>query len=258
MYNERATVISNQVVMPNAHLIWLEAPPLSAKASPGQFVMVDCGEESFLRRPLSIHRTEGGKIALLFNIVGQGTEHLARLKEGDAVGIIGPLGNGFALDKKAKNILLVAGGMGIAPLTFLADEVAKQGKDVKLLIGARNSAYLLPDRFLPSGIEIIHTTEDGSAGFQGLVTTSWANMHLQYEGFDEIRDIYACGPMPMYESISKLSSIQDKPIQISLEVRMGCGVGICYGCTIKTRQGLRKVCKDGPVFNLGDIIWQES
>ncbi|MBU2608256.1 MAG: dihydroorotate dehydrogenase electron transfer subunit, partial [Chloroflexi bacterium] len=164
---------------------------------------------------------------------------------------------GFTLPDKAQHILLVAGGIGIAPLRFLADEAIKEDREVTLFLGAMDANCLFPDENLPSGIEVIHTTEDGSAGFQGIVTAAWASMHLQYRRYQNIQDIFACGPLPMYQSIRELPYFNDKSVQVSLEVVMGCGVGVCYGCTVKTRQGLKQVCRDGPVFNLNDILWDE-
>ena len=250
-----APIISSNEVMPGTSLIWLKSPEIAATARPGQFVMVGCGEDTLLRRPLSVHQVDGEKLALLFAGVGKGTNWLACRKTGDKIDLFGPLGNGFTIHPEAKNLLLVAGGMGIAPLCFLANEAVKQGGNIKLVIGARNSACLFPDRLLPPGIDIIHTTEDGSARFQGTITAAWADMHLQYPEFQDIQDVFACGPLQMYQSIRELPNFNDKHVQVSLEIVMACGVGACYGCTIKTRSGLKQACKDGPVFNLDDIFW---
>ncbi|MFC1901794.1 dihydroorotate dehydrogenase electron transfer subunit [Chloroflexota bacterium] len=254
----KARIISNSEVMPDTRLIWLECPPIAGTARPGQFVMVRCGEDTLLRRPLSVHQIDESKtrLSLLFAVVGLGTAWLAERRAGDTADIFGPLGNGFTIAPTAKKLLLVAGGIGIAPLAFLADEAKKQGGEVFLFIGARNSAYLLPDELLPTGINTIHSTEDGSAGFQGIVTAAWANMHLQYQQYQDIQDVFSCGPLPMYKAMAEMPELKGKNVQVSLEIMMGCGAGICYGCTIKTKQGLRQVCKDGPVFELKDIIWE--
>ena len=245
-----APVISNSGVMPDTHLIWLESPQIAATAQPGQFVMVHCGGESILPRPLSIHQRDGSKIALLFAVVGKGTRWLSQSKVGDSLDIFGPLGNGFVIGPAAKNLLLVAGGMGIAPLFFLAEEASKEGYSITVLIGIRTAMDYLKR---PSSIKgkFIITTEDGSMGEKGLVIDGLSELLSQTD------QIFACGPVGMYQAMAKMPELRNKPVQISLEVRMGCGRGVCYGCTVKTKEGLKQVCTDGPVFDLEDILWDE-
>jgi dihydroorotate dehydrogenase electron transfer subunit len=254
--------ISNNEVMPRTHLIWLESPQVAANARPGQFVMVRCGEDTLLRRPLSVHQLDGDKLALLFTIVGRGTLWLSQRKTGDTVDIFGPLGNGYTIYPDSKNLLLAAGGIGIAPLRFLADVAARQDKKVTLIMGARSAAHLLPislpaelfnEGVMPFNINVVNATDDGSEGFKGLATDL---IPAYLAGVDEI---FACGPADMYRTMASLSLQfpKLKSAQLSLEIMMGCGVGVCYGCTIKTKSGLKQVCKDGPVFALGDIIWEE-
>ncbi len=124
----KAPIISSVEAMPETRLVWLEAPEVAAAARPGQFVMVRCGQGTILPRPFSVHRVDGGQMALLFSVVGRGTRWLAQKAKGDALDLFGPLGNGFNIDPAAKNLLLVAGGIGIAPLVFLADVAARAGK----------------------------------------------------------------------------------------------------------------------------------
>ena len=215
--------------------------------------MVRCGEdfEYPLRRPLSIHQQEGDKIALLINMVGRGTQWLSQCQTGDELDLLGPLGNGFTIQPTAKKLLLVAGGIGIAPLVFLADEAQKKGHQVTLLLGALTASQLYPERLLPSEVNLITATEDGTEGTKGMITDLLPDFA---GGADQI---FACGPMPMCRTMAKMSELSNKPVQVSLEVRMGCGLGICYGCTIKTGKGLRQVCQHGPIFELEDIIWEE-
>jgi dihydroorotate dehydrogenase electron transfer subunit len=246
-----ARVISSSEVMPGTHLLWLESPLIAATAGPGQFVMVRGGSDTLLRRPLSVHQVAGERLALLFATVGKGTNWLSQRKEGDSIDLFGPLGNGFSINHSTKNLLLVAGGIGIAPLRFLADEAAKQEKDITLLLGAPTSGHLYPESLLPPGIRLARTTEDGRAGEKGMIT----NLIPKY--IDWADQIFACGPLAMYKTMSRMPELKNKPVQVSLEVRMGCGLGICYACTIKTGQGLRQVCKDGPVFELNDVYWDE-
>ena len=254
----KAPVFSNIEVLPDIYLMWLEAPAIAGGARPGQFVMVGCGGDTYLPRPLSVHRVDGGQLALLFSVVGNGTKRLAQVKKGDTVSLFGPLGNSFSVDKGAKNLLLVAGGMGIAPLYYLAETAAGQGKKVTVIIGARSRDALLPvslpqkyyEKGLPpAGVNVVAATDDGSEGFKGLATQLIPHY---LTGTDQV---FACGPAAMYKSMVKMPELEGKDVQLSLEIMMGCGVGVCYGCTIKTKSGLKQVCKDGPVFGMGEIIF---
>jgi len=251
-----APIVSNSEVMPGTYLIWLESPQIASQAKPGQFVMVRCGEETLLRRPLSIHQLDGKtklKLALLFTVVGKGTHWLSQCKAGNNIDLLGPLGNGFSIHPASHNLLLVAGGIGIAPLHFLAQEALSQGYSVTLLAGAPTATQLYPRHLLPPEAKVITATEDGSAGNKGMITdilpdfTGWADQ------------LFACGPVSMYRTMAAQNKqlFHTKPVQISLEMRMGCGRGICYGCTLKTKSGLKQVCEDGPVFELKDVLWDE-
>jgi len=248
-----ASIISKGEVMPGVYLMWLESPHLASTAQPGQFVMVRCGKDSVLRRPLSIHQRDGSKVALLFAIAGKGTAWLSQRKAGDDLDVFGPLGNGFSIHPSSQNLLLVAGGIGIAPLLLLTQEALHRGCSVTLLTGASTSAQLYPRHLLPPEAELVITTEDGTAGKKGMITD------LLPKYIDWADQIFACGPMPMYRDMAAQNQqfLKGKPVQISLEVRMGCGLGVCYGCTVKTKTGLKQVCKDGPVFNLESILWDE-
>ena len=242
-----APVVSNQEVMPGVHLLWLYAAAIASEAKPGQFVMVACGGETTLPRPLSIHQTDVGKIALLIRAIGKGTDWLSKREAGDKLNIFGPLGNGFSITKGTKNLLLVAGGIGIAPLYFLAEQASKKGLWVTVLYGTADKNRLT----IPSEIKQIAATDDGSVGHKGMLT----DLLPDFAGRAD--QIFACGPLPMYRAMARMPSLKNKSVQVSLEVVMGCGRGVCYGCTIKTKSGLKKVCEDGPVFNIDDILWDE-
>jgi len=247
-----APVVSRTELMPGAHLFWLWAPQIAKVAQPGQFVMVRCGEghQPLLRRPLSIHRiADGEQVALLFSVVGQGTSLLSRYREGDKLDLLGPLGNGFSLYPGSSKLLLVAGGVGIAPLVFLADKALDQRRAVVLLAGSATASLLYPRSLLPSSVDLVIATEDGSDGQRGAITdllgdfVNWADQ------------VFACGPLSMYQSMSACGFGGPKSVQVCLETAMACGLGACYGCTVKTKRGLRQVCQDGPVFELDDILW---
>jgi dihydroorotate dehydrogenase electron transfer subunit len=252
----KAAITSIVEVMPDTHLVWLEAPLIVKTARPGQFVMLRCGADTLLPRPFSIHRVEGGQMALLFSIVGRGTRWLSQREKGETLDIFGPLGNGFSVKPHSKNLLLIAGGLGIAPLRFLADAALKEGKKVTLIAGARSADCLLPvvpphqlyrEGMLPSSFNIVNATEDGSEGFKGLATDL---IPAYLDGTDQL---FACGPVEMYLTMARMPELKRKSVQVSLEIMMGCGMGVCYGCTIKTKSGLKQVCKDGPVFEMGEL-----
>ena len=238
--------------MVGVNLLWLEAPQIAEAARPGQFAMLKCEGGAFLRRPLSIHRINEDKtqVAFLFAVIGKGTDWLSRAKPGDVIDVLGPLGNGFNLLPSSYEILLVAGGLGLAPLVFLAEQAVEKGMRVNLAYGtATDQRY--SKELLPEGIRLMEFTDDGSCGRRGLVTECLPDF------LDTVDQIFVCGPLPMYRILSKQQNLRDKNVQVSLETRMACGLGVCYSCTIKTSSGLRQVCHDGPVFRLDDVVWEE-
>jgi dihydroorotate dehydrogenase electron transfer subunit len=235
----------------------LKCPEVAAKTKAGQFVMVNCGEEYILPRPLSIHQVNNTDIALFFAVSehGKGTNWLSRRKVGDNIDLLGPLGNGYSIRPSSQKLLLLAGGVGIAPLRCLIDKTLEQGKEVTLLLGARTAIQLYPKHLLPCEIEFSIVTEDGSAGEKGMI------IDLLPDFADGADQVFACGPTAMYRDMARRKQelkLEAKPVQVSLEVMMGCGRGVCYGCTVETKRGLRQVCQDGPVFDLADALWDES
>jgi dihydroorotate dehydrogenase electron transfer subunit len=274
-----ASVISNKEVLPapkvthrsgrsilGVRLVWLDCPEIAREARPGQFVMVGCGEECVLRRPFSIHQVNSNAIALYFNVWqdGKGTQWLAQREAGDEIDLIGSLGNSYAIHPESHKLLLVAGGIGIASLRFLADEAAKQGLAVTLLCGTPTGDHryppvdhVSPPDLLPPDIEIITISEDGSAAQKGSVGRKGLVTDLLSDFAGGADQVFACGPVAMYREMSRMPELKGKSIQVSLEMRMGCGHGVCYGCTVRTKMGLKQVCRDGPVFTLDEVIWDE-
>ncbi len=266
MNQVQATVISNTAFFPDfvhsegkrvrgAYLMWLECPAIAHQARPGQFIMVRCGD-LLLPRPFSVHQVKSDSIALLYNVLdsGRGTPWLADCSRDERLDLFGPLGNGFEIEPSAKQLLLVAGGIGIAPLYFLAQHAASKGLKVTLLLGAETGSLLYRQQLLPAGIEVVIATDDGSAGKHGRVT---ALVPYHAAVADQV---FACGPLPMYRDIAERKTelgFEGKPVKVSLEAVMACGHGACYGCTVKTRHGLKEVCKDGPVFDLDEVVWEE-
>jgi dihydroorotate dehydrogenase electron transfer subunit len=239
-------------IISSVYLIRLRCPEIAGEAQPGQFVMAGCGEECVLPRPFSIHQADGDSISLFFNVWedAKGTPWLAQRKAGDEIDLLGPLGNSYNIHPESHKLLLAAGGMGIASLRFLIDAAVKRGTALTLLYGTP-TRHRYPGELLPPEIELVKVSEDGSVGRRGLITdllpdfTDWADQ------------VFACGPTAMYHNMAKMPELKGKSVQVSLEIRMGCGLGACYACTIRTKQGPRQVCKDGPVFSLDDIIWDE-
>ena len=238
--------------MPGTYLLWAEAPQIASQAWPGQFVMVRTSEDHdpLLRRPMSIHRValgENGALALLFEVVGRGTSWLAQRKAGEVVDLLGPLGCGFKI--QSEKLLLVGGGVGIAPLLFLAEKALADGRRLVLLLGARTAGQVYPHHLLPPDAAPVTITEDGSLGKRGMVTDLLADLA------DAAEQIFACGPLSMYEAMAAMvNELGQKSVQVSMEARMGCGFGGCAGCAIETKRGSKLVCKDGPVFELTDLL----
>jgi dihydroorotate dehydrogenase electron transfer subunit len=273
--------------------MWLDAPDIASSAQPGQFITVCC-EGLVLRRPFSVHQVSSlsspstggdlgeGEIALLFQVVGKGTFWLSQQQAGNKIDVLGPLGKGFSIVPGLKNLLLVGGGIGIAPLIFLAQYTSPQYQ-VALIHGASTAAQIYPFLSLPltinsspskgeekgkgekqrnllslpSGVQFIPVTEDGTLGRKGMVTD------ILPDFLDWADQVFACGPVDMYKAMAEMSlrtkrsNLKLKRCQVSLEVRMGCGIGACHSCTINTKHGLKQVCRDGPVFEMNDILWQE-
>lgn len=229
--------------------IRLKCSSLASVSKPGQFIMIDCGERCFLRRPFSIHRINNDGLSIFYAVLpnGIGTNWLSKRQNSERINLLGPLGNSFNLDSKIKNLLLIAGGNGIAPILSLLQKVKGGIFSIILLYGTADNKRLT----IPNGIKHIPATEDGSVGYNGCITD------LLPKYIERADQIFACGPSPMYRTMAKMPELKGKPVQVSLEVRMGCGFGMCYGCTVKTKTGLKQVCKDGPIFELDEILWDE-
>jgi dihydroorotate dehydrogenase electron transfer subunit len=188
-------------------------------------------------------------MALLFTLVGVGTEWLSRRVPGDRLSFFGPLGNGYNIERASRNLLLIAGGIGVAPLIWMADERVQNGDNVTLILGARSADQLFPNELLPPEVEVIACTDDGTGGRQALVS------ELLCEFLPWADQVFACGPTPMFKALKNewLRATWRKPVQALLEERMACGTGICYSCAVVTRHGIRLICKDGPAFDLREV-----
>lgn len=239
-----AAIISNRPVGEDIYRLQVNAPFIVQTAVPGQFVQVHIDRAGLLlRRPLGVAEVDGDKgwLTMYYRVIGKGTAALAQMKPGDVLNCLGPLGQGFALS--AEKPLLIGGGMGLAPLLFLAQRF--EGR-ATLLMGGRNRREVFWfDFFSPLAKEIFITTDDGSVGEKGFTTTLLPEL-LSERSFDAL---YVCGPEIMMRRIFEIADKAGVPCQVSLERHMACGLGACLSCVVDTKDGGRKkVCQDGPVF----------
>lgn len=208
---------------------------------PGQFVEIAV-PGYYLRRPISVADIDNDTLTLIYKTVGKGTAVMAQMLPGERVDILTGLGNGYDLTQAGDEALLIGGGVGVPPLIYAAKELRQQGKRVHVVIGfnTKNEVFA-EDTFAALGCTVEVCTMDGSYGTKGLVTDILPTPAPFY---------YACGPMPMLKALMRTIGTNG---QISMEERMGCGVGLCVGCSIETKEGIKRVCKEGPVFNAGEI-----
>jgi len=255
---EKAMVLNNRQVGPELFVMEVSASVVAGKCQPGQFLHIKPGgtDDPLLRRPLSIYDVVAGsgRISLLYRVVGKGTGLLTGIKVNDYIDVMGPLGRGFTLPDQPENILLVGGGVGIAPLLFLGRVLRARQCQVTVLCGTGTAAQLVAgDRFQRLGIAWVPATMDGSEGFKGLVTDILDNSMETPANFDRV---YTCGPEPMMAVVAGWAQARNIWGEVSLEEHMACGVGACLGCARKLKNndnGYVKVCKDGPVFNISEV-----
>jgi dihydroorotate dehydrogenase electron transfer subunit len=225
-------------------------------------VEVKCGGnfQPLLRRPLSIHSfsREHKTFALLYEVVGNGTEILSRYFVGEEMDVLGPLGHGFDIDLEKKIHILVGGGIGVAPLFSLASRTARHGFATYVLIGAKTKASIVCENELHKITDqVAVSTDDGSYGKKGLISDLLLDFILNQLSTIDFRlsTIYACGPKAMLKAIAEIAFQKKIDCQVSLDERMACGVGACKGCAVRTKDGYKMVCKDGPVFNAEELLW---
>jgi len=222
---------------------------------PGQFYMIEVGNafDPLLKRPFSYFRRTSGTIQFLYTVKGKGTSFMKEFKQGRIINIIGPLGTGYPNPKNGFTPLLIAGGIGIASIFSLAEKLAKKSC---IIYGARSKDDLLMLNELGKmGAEIITCTDDCSFGKEGLVTDVLNDFINSHSTSLDSYVLYACGPRLMLEALSKISIDRGIKGYISLEENMACGFGACLGCAVKTNRGYKRVCKEGPVFPIEEIVW---
>ncbi|MBU4277882.1 MAG: dihydroorotate dehydrogenase electron transfer subunit [Proteobacteria bacterium] len=259
----KAKVSSNEPVGPEIYLLSLEAPAIADAARPGQFVMlrVSPGPEPLLARPFSIHGADGGKLLILYQVKGKGTKLLTQACPGSELLTWGPLGRGF--DLTAERPLLVAGGMGVAPIAFAIEYLCNKFDEVRLLCGVagtvRHEALikLFAGRLGSARVKIRYSSEDGSIGRKGLVT-DLLKEHFSTSQPLKPDTVLACGPLPMLKAVALLCAEFEVACQTSLEAPMACGVGACLGCAIPAAGGgYLRACQEGPVMEASLVDWEK-
>jgi len=262
---EEGRVVASAKVGDLGTLLNVHAPGIAKDARAGQFVHVrpGTGWDPLLRRPYSFCRIDrrAGEVELIVKPLGPGGEWIAERRTGDALDLLGPLGTSFVIRRDTRNLLLVAGGTGIAPMRVLAEQEAAR-RNVTLVMGGRSVAYLWPSDRLPPSVEYVTTTDDGSFGTAGRVTDvlpellTWADQ------------LCACGPWPMLAALGRMRDGAERAAatypgrrvllesQIAVEQHMGCAMGVCRACVVVTAEGNARVCREGPVFALGDVEFE--
>lgn len=262
MILEQGTVLATTEIAQLGTVIHIAAPGIASRAHAGQFVHVRAGDrfDPLLRRPYSFNRIDrrAGELELIVKPLGAGGDWIASRRPGDTLDLLGPLGTAFVIRRATTNLLLVAGGTGIAPMRVLAEQEAGR-RNVTLLMGGRSIHHLWPSHLLPPAVEYVTTTEDGSFGTRGRVTDALAPLL----GWAD--QLCACGPWPMLAALGRL---RDEALRasaltpgrqvledatIAVEQHMGCAMGVCRACVIVTDEGNARVCREGPVFDLGEV-----
>lgn len=251
MFNEAIEILENKKLNAKYYKLTFQSQTLSRKVQPGQFLQIRIhdGADPFLRRPFSYYRASRSRVEILYEVLGRGTFLLSQKKKGDMIQVMGPLGKCFTQSIKTKKRILVAGGVGVPPLVFLAE----QSPTDYLLIGTKSKLEVLPKSELKRiKAKILYATENGSYGAKGLVTELLEKVIIQ----ENPRELFiqTCGPKKMMKAVLVLAAKYGIDGELSWDETMACGVGACLGCMVETREGLRRACVDGPVFSFGDLL----
>lgn len=258
MVDEAAEILENRPASGSYYLLTLRAPGIAPAVHPGQFVHMriwPCAD-ALLRRPFSVYRVHGEALSVLYKVVGKGTAALARMRPGERLEVLGPLGHGFSLPSgEGEFPVLVAGGYGVAALYLLAERSPVRGL---LFQGGRKAEDILcEEEFRALGWEVRVATEDGSRGIRGRVTEPLRE-ELRRRGCG--RKLYACGPTGMLRAVARLSEEFDVPAEISLDEHMCCGMGVCLTCVVPVRMDggweYQRTCTEGPVFDARRVLWE--
>lgn len=257
-FQKKIQISRLEYLCPDIIRITLDSPEIAQVAKPGQFVMVKAGnaKDPLLRRPFSISQVSNDRyFQILFKVIGRGTSLLAHCREGEFLSVLGPLGKGFQLDCTGTHCL-VGGGVGIAPLLFLAKKLSRicTGNSPVVVIGARTGAELAPlvNDFKELGLSVYPATDDGSLGHHGFVIDVLKELQL-----DAGAQAFVCGPYPMMLAVHLLCREKSFACQVSMETHMACGMGACLGCIVPVEKGgYAHACFDGPVFDAEELLWE--
>ena len=240
------------------HLLTVQAEPIAADVKPGQFVQVRIGNgtDPFLRRTFSVCNADPdtGIVEILVDVIGRGTELLCRLDGGSRINMVGPLGNPFDLTLGGDSpCILIAGGIGAAPLIFAARIMGRTGtRQFEFIMGSRTAAAQSFLDSIAADISILKATDDGSIGFTGTA----AGLLIKHLHKNVPSAMFCCGPHPMMRAVASIATEYEIPCQVSLEERMACGIGACLGCAVRMIDGeMRRSCVDGPVFDASEVAW---
>ena len=255
-----AEVTSNARLSEILRWVTFRSPELVATSRPGQFVHMINSEslDPLLRRPYSLSAIdrEAETASILYHVVGRGSDWLGDRGPGDKIDSLGPLGSTFEIDPNSRHLLMVGGGIGMGPLIALAHQAECQGLDCVIINGARTSDGLVPPEFIPMSAELHMATDDGTSGLKG------SAVELVPEWYGWADQVFACGPNAMLQALQAAivrlgpgRRWRRKPVQMALEARMACGMGVCYSCVHPTRRGPKRVCTEGPVFDMDDLLW---
>ncbi|MBI3314902.1 MAG: dihydroorotate dehydrogenase electron transfer subunit [Candidatus Omnitrophica bacterium] len=247
-------VVGNEKLCPQFWRLTFDAPQMVRSVKPGQFVHIRTGGglEPFFRRPFSVYRAQK-HVEIFYEAVGPGTQLLSQKKKGDTVDVLGPVGTPFALPPEGtKQVVMIAGGIGIAPMLILSDVLKKKKCELVLLYGGRTRGHVYPmQEFKDGGVKVFVATDDGSVGVKGRVSKL----------FDKIKKdpqttcLYTCGPNAMMAAVQEFAARCGLAGQAACEETMACGLGACLGCSIRTKHGYRTVCYDGPAFDIHEVIF---
>ncbi len=238
-------ITENTPLTENVFKMVLEGDGSEVKNS-GEFINIKL-EGKYLRRPISVCDANEKSITIIYKVVGSGTEQMSKMLPGDTLDILVGLGNGYDLTKSGEKPLLLGGGVGVPPLYMLCKRLIKEGKEVTVILGFNTKSEIFyEEEFKALGARVLVATADGSYGIKGFVTDAMKDLDYTY--------FYTCGPEPMLKAIYKASNTSG---QMSFEERMGCGFGACMGCSCKTLTGYKRICKDGPVMEKEEILWED-
>ena len=237
-------IIDNYAITGSVYKMTLQGDT-SAITSPGQFVNIQL-DGLFLRRPISVCDVQNDCLTIIYKVVGKGTAKMSEMKQGQ-LDVLTGLGNGYDLSKAGENPVLIGGGVGVPPMYLLCKALLAQGKNVSVILGFNTKDEIFYEQeFKNLGANVVVTTVDGSYGIKGFVTDALKDISYSY--------FYTCGPEPMLKAVYKASETSG---QMSFEKRMGCGFGACMGCSCKTITGYKRICKEGPVMEKEEILWED-